>query len=484
LNCSDPTRGVRSRAVGALAALAATFALAAGSAQAATIVINNLNAAGVGFNDTTPAAAVGGNPGTTLGEQRLIAFTYAANIWGANLTSAVPIVINARFSALTCTATSAVLGSAGATQVFRDFAGATRPATWHSYALSNKLFGEELLETPVAQINANFNVNLGQANCLAGSPFYLGLDNNAGTAVDFVATLLHEMGHGLGFQTFTSGSTGAFLAGFPSIWDHFLTDDTLSRTWVEMSAAERAASAIRPRTLSWAGTNVTTAAPSVLTPGTPTLQISGPAAGPVTGTLLIGTAAFGAPIAATPVSGQVMPVVDQPNGAGLACTTLSPANALAVRGNIAVVDRGVCGFAIKVKLVQDAGAIAAIVVDNVVGSPPPDLGGVDPAIVIPSVRISLADGTALKAQLKRRSRTVSGVVGSLYVAGSQLAGANPFGRVYLFTPNPFQSGSSVSHWDTSTTRNQLMEPSINSNLTQSVKPPEDLTVPLLKDTGW
>jgi hypothetical protein len=229
---------------------------------------------------------------------------------------------------------------------------------------------------------------------------------------------------------------------------------------------------------------VTNAAPSVLNPGTPTLQISGPAAGPVAGTVLIGQASFGTPISSAPVAGQVMPVVDQPNGTGLACNTLSPVNALAVRGNVALVDRGVCGFTIKAKAVQDAGAIAVIVVDNVAGSPPPDLGGVDPTVVIPAVRISLADGTAIRAQLNRRSRTASGVIASLYVAGSQLAGANPFGRVYLFTPNPFQPGSSVSHWDVSATRNLLMEPSINSNLTHSVKPPEDLTLPLLQDTGW
>lgn len=468
----------------AAATLVAAAALAAAPARAATLVINNINAPGVGFNDPTPVAPVGGNTGTTLGEQRQIAFVHAATIWAANLTSAAPIVINAQFSALSCNATSAVLGSAGATRVFRDFAGATRPGTWYSYALANKLFGAEISDTPAPQINANFNVNLGAANCLAGSPFYLGLDNNAGTAVNFVTTLLHEMGHGLGFQTFTSGTTGAFLSGFPSIWDHFLTDDTLERTWVNMAATERAASAIRPRTLSWAGPLATNAAPSVLTTGVPTLQISGPAAGPVTGTLLIGTASFGPPIGATPVTGQVMPVVDQPNGTGLACTALSAANALAVRNNVALVDRGVCGFTVKAKTVQDAGAIGVIVVDNVAGSPPPDLGGADPSVTIPAVRVSLADGDALKQQLKRRSRTASGVIGSLFVAGSQLAGANPFGRVWMFTPNPFQSGSSVSHWDTSATRNLLMEPSINADLTQSVKPPQDLTLPLLQDTGW
>ena len=131
-----------------------------GVAQAATIQINNINAAGVGFNDTTPAAPVGGNPGTTLGEQRLIAFTYAANIWGATLESEVPIIIDASFEPLTCTATSGTLGSAGATTVFRDFPGATKPATWYGGALANKLSGvDNASGGPV--IRARFNSNLG-----------------------------------------------------------------------------------------------------------------------------------------------------------------------------------------------------------------------------------------------------------------------------------------------------------------------------------
>ena len=134
-----------------LTLVAAALALAcgaSGSAQAAAqIVIKNLNAPGVGFNDATPVAPVGGNTGTTLGQQRLIAFTHAANIWGATLTSAVPIVINARFTPLSCTATGAVLGSAGATQVFADFPGAAKTGTLYSYALANKLYGNCLLYT-------------------------------------------------------------------------------------------------------------------------------------------------------------------------------------------------------------------------------------------------------------------------------------------------------------------------------------------------
>src|ERR1051325_3261531 len=99
----------------------------AGPAQ---IIIVNINAPGVGFNDPTPAAPVGGNTGTTLGAQRLIAFQHAANLWGARLDSNVPIRIRAQFVSLAPN----VLGSAGAVSFVRDFPGAPLPGTWYHVA--------------------------------------------------------------------------------------------------------------------------------------------------------------------------------------------------------------------------------------------------------------------------------------------------------------------------------------------------------------
>lgn len=471
-------------------ALAAAFAgsllASAGSAQAAaTIIINNINAPGVGFNDTTPVAPIGGNTGTTLGEQRLIAFTYAANLWGATLTSNVPIVINAQFSALTCSATSAVLGSAGATQIFRNFPNAPKPDTWYSYALANKLAGADVSITPSPQINANFNVNLGQANCLTGTFFYLGLDGNHGANTDFVAVLQHEMGHGLGFQTFTNGTSGAFNGGFPAIWDHFLYSVAAGKTWKDATAAERAASAISVTGLVWNGPMVTAAVPSVLRQGQAALLVSGGGAGSAAGQYVVGEASFGQPLnASTPVTGQIMPVTTQTAGAGAGCEPFSDLNIRAVNGRIALIDRGVCGFVIKVKNAQNAGAIGVIIADNAAGSPPPGLGGSDPTITIPAVRITLDDGNRLKAVLQTRSRVASGVIGTLTAVGSQFAGADPLGRIMMFAPNPFQSGSSVSHYDVSAFRNQLMEPAINGDLTQSVIPPQDLTFILFQEIGW
>ena len=47
---------------------------------------------GEGFNDPTPVEPVGQNPGVTLGEQRLIVFQFAADLWGSLLESDVEIV--------------------------------------------------------------------------------------------------------------------------------------------------------------------------------------------------------------------------------------------------------------------------------------------------------------------------------------------------------------------------------------------------------
>jgi len=105
--------------------LGAGLLVVAGLAQAAaTITIVNGNAAGVGFNDPTPVAPIGGNPGTTLGQQRLNAFQYVASIWGGQLNSSVEIKILATFEPLTYTATQAVLGSAGPRDVESNFPGA------------------------------------------------------------------------------------------------------------------------------------------------------------------------------------------------------------------------------------------------------------------------------------------------------------------------------------------------------------------------
>jgi len=461
---------------------AALVGLAAPAAKAAaTIVIVNNDGAGEGFNDPTPVAPVGGNPGTTLGQQRLIAFQAAANIWGATLTSTVTIEIRSAFNPLSCDATSAVLGSAGAVWVDYDFPGAPLAGTWFAGAVANKYVG--LDETPgTPEINAQFNTNLGAANCLAGRPFYLGLDGNKGTAIDLVTVLLHEFGHGLGFQTYTSASSGAFFNGIPAVWDHFLRDQTLGKRWIDSTPAERVFSATNNGKLVWIGSHVTTAAPSVLTLGVPQLAVSGPASGGTAGVYAVGTGAFGT-LTNPGVTADIMPVSNG-GAAGDACGPLSAVDTLAVKGNIALINRGVCAFTVKAVNAQNAGAVGVIIANNAAGAPPPGMGGTDAAIVIPVALITQGDANFIRQALVRRSRNKSGVLGTLSVNTTRYAGTDPSGFVLMYAPQPFSGGSSVSHYDVSATRNLLMEPAINVDLTHSVVLPEDLTFELMKDVGW
>ncbi len=124
--------------------ICALFALGIASqanAQATITIINN-DAPGEGFNDPTPVTPVAGNPGTTLGQQRLIAFQAAADDWETVITSSVEITVDAALDALTpCNASSGVLGRAGTVQVFRDFPGAPQANTWYPSALANALSG-------------------------------------------------------------------------------------------------------------------------------------------------------------------------------------------------------------------------------------------------------------------------------------------------------------------------------------------------------
>lgn len=442
------------------------IAVSVSSAQAAaTIVILNGDAAGVGFNDATPVAPVGGNPGTTLGQQRLNAFQYAANIWGATLNSTSTITVRATWEPLSCTATTAILGSAGSNNIWRDFSGATFPSTWYSSALANALTGVDL-SAANHEINARFNINLGNADCLNGSPFYLGLDRNHGAGVDLVAVLLHEFSHGLGFQTFTNSSTGVQNSGFASIYDRFLLDNTSGKLWINMTDAERQASAINTGNLAWAGPIVGSYARSVL--ATPRLIVNSPPA--IAGNYQVGTATFGSPLSHPGTTANVALTVPADG-----CTAIT--NGASINGRIALIDRGNCNFIVKAKNAQDAGAVGVIIADNVAG-PVAGMSGSDATITIPSVRITLADGNTIKAQL-------GGVVNAtLQLDRTVPGGADANGRPLMHTPNPFETGSSVSHWTTNTYPNQLMEPSISGDLTHFVSPPYDLTTSLFRDVGW
>jgi hypothetical protein len=109
-------------------------------AQAGSILVDFFAAPGTGFADPTPAAPVGGNPGVTVGEQRIYVFLQAAAIWTQVLKPTQDIYVAAQFTSLGPN----VLGSAGPRFIWSNFPGAELPNTWYFDSLADNLTGSDL----------------------------------------------------------------------------------------------------------------------------------------------------------------------------------------------------------------------------------------------------------------------------------------------------------------------------------------------------
>jgi len=466
MNTMSVSQPIRALVLAVAAAVLPAGLAAAGPAQ---FVIVNTNAPGVGFNDPTPVAPVGGNTGTTLSQQRLNSFQYAASIWSARLDSNVPIRIRAQFSALA----PGVLGSASAAAVSANFPNAPLANTWYAIALANKLAGVDLISAS-DDIIATFSTDF---------DFYLGLDNNHGVLPDLVTTLLHEFAHGLGFLQFANLNTGALLAGLPDAYNTTLLDTTLGLYWPQMTNAQRVASATNWGRVVWDGVHVTAGVPKVLSLGSPTCQVNTPAT--IAGVYQCDTADFGPAVGNPNVSASVEAAVDPADAAGPATTDgCSPfTNAAAMVGKIALIERGGCSFALKARNATNAGAAAVMIYNQAANANAGvfsigEDGVNDAFVLIPTVSLRRADALAILGQLG------SGVFADIFADLTVPVGADALNRARLYAPLPVRGGSSISHYDEIARRNLLMEPFSDDDLTHKVKAPDDLTFELLRDIGW
>ena len=117
--------------------------------------------------------------------------------------------------------------------------------------------------------------------------------------------------------------------------------------------------------------------------------------GTAAGTYRAQGAAFGPALDATGITGTMVLVNDGTGTVTDACENL-PANSLT--GEIALIDRGGCTFVVKVKNVQNAGAVAAVIANNQ-GDSIFTMGGTDNTITIPSVFIGKTDGLTIRTGL-------------------------------------------------------------------------------------
>lgn len=442
------------------------------------IVIRSLDSKGVGFDDQTPASAVGGNNGTTLGQLRLNVFQEAARRWQNALDIKVDIVVAATFAPISgCSETSAVLGQATPMYWKHSFTGAPRENVWYPAALANQMAGNDL-EPARDDIFTQFNGDLDNQSCLGAIDWYYGLDGNHGDDVDLFVVVLHELAHGLG----VSGKTGSaeFSENRPAVFHTKMLDLAAGLRWDQMSSEQRRVSLTNTGSVVWDGEHVKNNARTFLTPVT-TLTITEPSS--IARNYDIGTAGFGPAARNAALSGKIVLAVDAANAEGPTvndgCTALT--NAAEINGNIALIDRGgpqnpPCTFVKKVLNAQAAGAIGVIIADNRRETCiPPPMGGTSTEVNIPVISITQDDGNALKSQLG--SARVNGI---LRVDPSQLAGASKEGYLRLYAPCTQEPGSSTYHWDVVASPNLLMEPNVSSDLLHGL----DLTLYQLLDIGW
>ncbi|GAB4499934.1 MAG: hypothetical protein OHK0052_15630 [Anaerolineales bacterium] len=149
----------------------------------------------------------------TWDAQAQAAFQYAVDIWETQITSSVPIVVNASWEPLP----TGVLGGAGAWSLRANFDGAPYSDTWYPVALANKLAGADL-EPGEPDIDSAFNSSF--------SAWHFGTGTTPPSGeYDFASVVLHEIGHGLGFfgSMQVSGDYGRWGYGtsYPAIYDRF-----------------------------------------------------------------------------------------------------------------------------------------------------------------------------------------------------------------------------------------------------------------------
>jgi Zn-dependent metalloprotease len=207
-----------------------------------------------------------------------------------------------------------------------------------------------------------------------------GLTTNYCTGVTADDVVAHEWGHA--YTEYTHGliyqwQPGALNESYSDIWGEVV--DSLNGAGTDSPAPVRSDGAC-----------------SLHTTPVPILLINSPEQRQCAA----GGAQFGPPLTFAGLTGDVVLALDEvspddpspTNG----CTALT--NAAEVSGKIALIDRGVCAFTVKVKNAQDAGAIGVVVANNVgVGVQP--MGGADPTITIPSLLISLPNGNFIKGFL-------------------------------------------------------------------------------------
>ncbi|HEX8491902.1 MAG TPA: M4 family metallopeptidase [Pyrinomonadaceae bacterium] len=260
-------------------------------------------------------------------------------------------------------------------------------ASKETYDFFNKAFGRDSFDGLGATMDAIFNRGYSCPNASWNGTF---ISFCPGMTSDDVTA--HEWGHA--YTQYTHGliyqwQPGALNESYSDIWGE--TVDLINNRGTDAPGGLRDAS----------GDNC-----SNFTPFPPSVKINSPAA--IAGIYGAGRALFGPALTNTGLTGNVELAND-----GSTAIILGPAAAATVNdgcqpignvsGKIALIDRGNCGFKLKVKNAQDGGATGVIIAN--IASSANSLSNMadDPTITtpitIPAVNVLFSTGNTIKSQL-------------------------------------------------------------------------------------
>ncbi len=154
-------------------------------------------------------------------EEAKLAFEYAVSIWEHNIVSEVPIMIQANWGQLE----GGILAHSGPASFHKNFEAALVKDVYYPIALAEKLMGKSFNGEKEADIIISIDKSW---------PWYLKTDGNTPVSqYDFVTTILHEIGHGLGISGFLEGANGigkySNANNNPSAYDYYLYNSSEQR---------------------------------------------------------------------------------------------------------------------------------------------------------------------------------------------------------------------------------------------------------------
>ncbi len=456
------------------------------SVQAQMLSVDYTDQANFGFNDSTPVEPLPGNSAVTLGEQRRAALKAAIDIWASRLDSRSVVRVEALFEDIGC-GEETTLGLGGSVGLARNFFNAPQPDTNYPLSLAAALRGQIFSQFD-SEIRVRFNFRVDSEDCIESvSGYWYGLDPLTPPPLgtfSFLELALHELGHGLGFQSLTDREDRSFFGDppVPDIMSDFIFDLQRDQSWTEMTAAQRVQSATSGDNLVFTGERANLAAAErLLPPGEVTLLSGG---GPGTPRFTAWVQGFAPYLPLSGLAAELAlaqgpgpgPGASDPWHRSLACEPLDNADDLA--GRLVLVRRGECTFALKWQNVFDAGAAGLILVDNQpAGSDNAierDLGiAVDRNLPIPIWLVADATGNSLRQALPDASVRLG------YDSSAPARGTNEgFVNLQADTEN---TDSNVSHFATSLLPSSLMNPSITN---RAFNGDLDIVPGLLEDLGW